>query len=73
MVMTRAQGNFNSWLRICSLLELSKQMVSFLPWVVEKQVVRISLYVPIRPCMYIHVYIALPMIVGAWLMAVVLL
>ena len=60
-VMTRALVNFSPWLRICSWLELRcKGMVSYVRQVRDKQMVTICLYV------------ALPMIVGAWLTAVVL-
>ena len=64
-VMTGAQVNFSPWLRICSWLELrGKRMVSSVPQVREEQMVRI--------CLCIHVCVALPMIVGAWSMAVML-
>ena len=39
-------------------------MVSYVPQVREEQVVRI--------CLYVHVCVAPPMIVGAWSMAVML-
>ena len=39
-------------------------MVSYVPLVREEQMVGI--------CLYVHVCVALPMIVGVWLMAVVL-
>ena len=65
MVMTRALVNFSSWLKICSWLKLKgKGMVSYVPQVREKQMVRI--------CLYAYVYVALPMIVGAWSIAVML-
>ena len=53
------------WLRICSWLELrGKGLVSYIPQVREEQMVRI--------CQYVYVCVALPMIMGAWSMAVVL-
>ena len=56
--MTRAPVNFIPWLRICSWLELrGKGMVSYVHQVREEQMVRI--------CLYVHVCVALPMIVGA--------
>ena len=56
-VMTHALVNFSPWLRICSWLELrGKQMVSYVSQVREEQMVRI--------CLYIHVCVAPPMIVG---------
>ena len=65
MVMTRALVKFSPWLRICSWLELrGKWMVSSVPQVREEQMVRI--------CLYVHVCVAPPMIVGAWSMAVML-
>ena len=39
-------------------------MVSYVPRVREEQMVRI--------CLYVYVFVALPMIVGAWSMAVML-
>ena len=58
MVMTHALVNFSPWLRICSWLELrGKGMVSYVPQVREEQVVRM--------CLYVHVCVAPPMIVGA--------
>ena len=56
-----------TWLRICSWLELrGKGLVSYVPQVREEQMVSI--------CLYVHVYacVALPLIVGAWSMAVML-
>ena len=64
-VMTCALVNFSPWLRICSWLELrDKWMVSYVPQVREEQMVRI--------CLYLHVCVGLPMIVGAWSMAIML-
>ena len=64
MVMTCAPVNFSPWLRICSWLELrGKLMVSYIPQVREEQMVRI--------CLYVHVCVAPPIIVGVWSMAVI--
>ena len=76
-VMTRALVNFSPWLRICTWLELrgkgmvsyvaemrEEQMVSYVPQVREEQMVRV--------CLYVYVCVALPLIMGAWSMTVML-
>ena len=58
IVMTHALVNFSPSLRICSRLELrGKWMVCYVPQVREEQMV--------RSCLYVHVCVALPIIVGS--------
>ena len=65
-VMTPTLINFSPWLRIyICLVEGQKDgRLNYVPQMREEQMVRI--------CLYVYVRVALPMIVGAWLMAVVL-
>ena len=58
-------SQLQSLAEVCSRLELKdKWVVSYVPQVKEKQIVRI--------CLYVYVCVAPPMILGAWSMAVVL-
>ena len=59
MVLARALVNVSSWLEL-----RGKGLVSYVPQLREDHMVRIFLYV--------YVYVASPMIVGAWSMAVML-
>ena len=56
-VMTHALVNFSPWLTIYRLELRGKWMVSYVPQVREEQMVRI--------CLYVHVALDLPMIMGA--------